>query len=182
MREPLRRCLVLAVMSAIVVVVWPAVVRVQQADEGKAPAAKDWPFLGGDLGNQRYSSLNQISLQNVKTLDEYYAAIEAGRFATQRGYSLDDDDRLRREVIMALMCQGRVEFDAIESRFGIDFAATFATELAELAALVEMDWVRIEPRAVQVTPLGWYFVRSVSSVFDAHLRRDQSRRAYSRMV
>jgi len=140
----------------------------------------DCDLLG--LGVSAIAKVGPTFGQNAKTLDEYYAAIEAGHFATQRGYSLDDDDRLRRDVIMALMCQGRVEFDAIEAKFGIDFATTFATELADLAALVEMDWVRIEPRAVQVTALGWYFVRSVSSVFDAHLRRDQSRRAYSRMV
>ncbi len=140
----------------------------------------DCDLLG--LGVSAIAKVGPTFGQNAKTLDEYYAAVEAGRFATQRGYSLDDDDRLRRDVIMALMCQGRVAFDAIEAKFGIRFETTFATELADLAGLVEMDWVRIEPRAVQVTPLGWYFVRSVSSVFDAHLRRDQSRRAYSRMV
>ena len=140
----------------------------------------DCDLLG--LGVSAIAKVGPTFGQNAKTLDEYYAAIEAGRFATQRGYSLDNDDQLRRDVIMALMCQGRVEFNTIESKFGIRFESTFATELADLAGLVEMEWVRIEPRAVQVTALGWYFVRSVSSVFDAHLRRDQSRRAYSRMV
>jgi oxygen-independent coproporphyrinogen III oxidase len=134
------------------------------------------------LGVSAIAKIGTTFGQNAKTLDEYYVAIESGRFATQRGYALDADDVLRRDVILALMCQGRVEFAPIESRHGVDFATTFASELNDLQPLVEMGWVRMEPRAVQVTPLGWYFVRSVSSVFDAHLRRDQSRRGYSRMV
>jgi oxygen-independent coproporphyrinogen-3 oxidase len=140
----------------------------------------DCDLLG--LGVSSIARVGPTYGQNAKTLDEYYSAIDAGRFATQRGYALTADDTLRRDVIMALMCQGRVEFAAIEAAHAIDFAGTFAAELDELRGLVDMDWVRLEPGAVQVTALGWYFVRSVASVFDAHLRRDQSRRGYSRMV
>jgi oxygen-independent coproporphyrinogen-3 oxidase len=140
----------------------------------------DCDLLG--LGVSAIAKVGATFAQNAKTLDEYYAAIEAGQFATQRGYALDADDLLRRDVIMALMCQGRCEFAAIESRHGVSFASTFAAELSDLGPLVEMGWVRLGPDAIEVTPLGWYFVRSVSSVFDAHLRRARSRQGYSRMV
>ncbi len=140
----------------------------------------DCDLLG--LGVSAIAKVGPTYGQNAKTLDEYYAAIEAGRFSTQRGYALTADDLMRRDVIMALMCQGRVEFAAIEAAHGVEFADTFATELGDLRSLVDMQWVQIEPRAIQVTALGWYFVRSVAAVFDAHLRRDQSRRGYSRMV
>ncbi|MFO1220995.1 MAG: oxygen-independent coproporphyrinogen III oxidase [Burkholderiaceae bacterium] len=140
----------------------------------------DCDLLG--LGVSAIAKVGTTFGQNAKTIEEYYDAIEAGRFATQRGYALDADDLLRRDVILALMCQGRCEFAPIERRHGIEFAKTFAAELADLRPLAEMGWVTVEPAAVQVTPLGWYFVRSVSSVFDAHLRRAQSRQGYSRMV
>ena len=140
----------------------------------------DCDLLG--LGVSAIAKVGATFAQNAKTLDEYYAAIEAGHFATQRGYALDADDLLRRDVIMALMCQGRCEFAAIEGKHGVAFASTFAAELADLRALVDMGWARLEPDAIAVTPLGWYFVRSVSSVFDAHLRRAKSHQGYSRMV
>ena len=140
----------------------------------------DCDLLG--LGVSAIAKVGATFAQNAKTLEEYYAAIEAGRFATQRGYALDADDSMRRDVIMALMCQGRCAFAAIEGKHGVAFASTFAAELADLRALVDMGWVRLAPDAIEVTPLGWYFVRSVSSVFDAHLRRAQSRQGYSRMV
>jgi oxygen-independent coproporphyrinogen III oxidase len=42
--------------------------------------------------------------------------------------------------------------------------------------------VVLEPGAVQVTALGWYFVRSVAAVFDARLRNDPAARlTYSRI-
>lgn len=140
---------------------------------------------GGDLLGLGVSAIGKIGStysQNVKGLALYYDAIEAGRYATERGFVLGADDLLRRDVIMALMCQGRVEFDAVRRAHGVDFATVFAAELQELAPLAEMGWVKLEPGAVQVTALGWYFVRSVASVFDAYLRGNPgARQGYSRI-
>jgi oxygen-independent coproporphyrinogen-3 oxidase len=140
---------------------------------------------GGDLIGLGVSAIGKVGAtysQNVKDLPPYNAAIHAGRLPTERGFALDADDRLRRDVIMALMCQGRVEFAAIERAHGVRFTSLFAPELAELQALAETGWVRVRPDAIEVTALGWYFVRSVAAVFDAHLRRSPgSRQSYSKV-
>ena len=39
-----------------------------------------------------------------------------------------------------------------------------------------------EPGAVQVTPMGWHFVRGVALLFDRYLRADRERTRYSRIV
>jgi oxygen-independent coproporphyrinogen III oxidase len=140
---------------------------------------------GGDLLGLGASAIGQIGptySQNVKGLALYYEAIESGHYATERGLALSDDDRVRRSVIMALMCQGRVEFDTVQRLHGVPFASAFAAELQELAPWVDLGWVVLEPGAVQVTALGWYFVRSVAAVFDARLRNDPAARlTYSRI-
>jgi oxygen-independent coproporphyrinogen-3 oxidase len=75
-----------------------------------------------------------------------------------------------------------VEFAAIERAHGVRFTSLFAPELGELQALAETGWVRVRPDAIEVTALGWYFVRSVAAVFDAHLRRSPgSRQSYSKV-
>jgi oxygen-independent coproporphyrinogen-3 oxidase len=139
----------------------------------------------GDLLGLGVSAIGKIGAtysQNVKGLALYYEAIDAGHFAVERGIALNADDELRRDVIMAIMCQGRVDFIALERAHGIDFERTFAAELGELAPLAAMGWLQREPCAIQLTPLGWYFVRSVAAVFDAHLRRDPAARSgYSRV-
>ena len=64
--------------------------------------------------------------QNVKKLSTYYEALDAGRFPIERGYRLDADDRVRRDVIANLMCNFHVDFAATEARQGIEFGAYFA--------------------------------------------------------
>jgi oxygen-independent coproporphyrinogen III oxidase len=134
------------------------------------------------LGVSAIGRVGATYSQNAKTLPEYEDAIRQGQFAVVRGMALTRDDLLRRAVIMALMCQGRVEFESVELSYLVDMKQVFAAELDALAAMQESGLVQIEPAAVQVTPLGWYFVRSVASVFDRHLRADQNRERYSRII
>jgi oxygen-independent coproporphyrinogen-3 oxidase len=120
----------------------------------------------GRLGNAAGATYQQ----NAKTLPAYYAALRDGRLPVERGLVLSTEDLLRRDVIMALMCQGRVEFDAIDRVHGVRFEQVFAAELVRLAPLADAGLVVLEPGAVQVTAAGWYLVRAVAMVFDGHLR------------
>ena len=120
--------------------------------------------------------------QNAKTLPEYYEVLRAGRLPVQRGIALTRDDLLRRAVIMALMCQGRVEFESIELAHLIDMRDYFARELQALQPLAEAGLVQVEPGAIQVTAAGWYVVRAVAMVFDRWLQRDPQRDRFSRVI
>jgi len=109
--------------------------------------------------------------QNVKKLSAYYQALDAGRFPIERGYRLDADDRVRRDVIANLMCNFHVDVAATEARQGIDFNAYFAREIDELRSGAEADgFVTIGQGRIDVTGLGRLFVRNVAMVFDRHLR------------
>ena len=46
--------------------------------------------------------------QNEKKLSTYYEALDAGGLPVQRGYVLDEDDRIRQHVIREIMCNFRV--------------------------------------------------------------------------
>ena len=134
------------------------------------------------LGVSAIGRMGATYSQNAKTLPEYYDAVNQGQFPVVRGLALTRDDLVRRAVIMALMCQGRVEFESIELAHLVNMRKYFATELEALQPLVEMGLVEIEPEAIQVTPRGWYFVRGVAMVFDRHLRADQTRERFSRII
>jgi oxygen-independent coproporphyrinogen-3 oxidase len=134
------------------------------------------------LGVSAIGKVGATYSQNAKALPEYYAALEAGRLPIVRGLALTPDDELRRAAIMALMCQGRLDFAALADAQGIDPRAAFADEFARLAMLEANGLVVRNVQAVQVTPLGWYFVRSVAMVFDRYLRVDADRGRYSRVV
>jgi oxygen-independent coproporphyrinogen-3 oxidase len=134
------------------------------------------------LGVSAIGRVGAVYSQNAKTLTDYQEALERREFPVVRGLALSRDDVMRRDVIMALMCQGRVEFEAVERAHRIDFRQTFAPELRALEPLQANGLVLIEPGAITVTPLGWYFVRSVAMVFDRHLRADRARDQYSRVL
>ena len=138
-----------------------------------------------DLIGLGVSSIGRVGAtysQNAKTLPEYYDAVNQGQFPIVRGLALTREDLLRRAVIMAIMCQGRLEFESIELAHLIDVRKHFANELEQLRALEESGLVVLEPSAVQVTALGWYFIRSVAMVFDKHLQADRTRERFSRII
>jgi len=138
-----------------------------------------------DLIGLGVSSIGKVGAnyyQNAKTLDEYYDALRQGQLPVQRGIALTRDDVLRRAVIMALMCQGRLEFESIELAHLIRMREYFARELEALQPMAEAGLVEIEPGAIQVTATGWYIVRAVAMVFDRWLQNDKVRERFSRII
>jgi oxygen-independent coproporphyrinogen-3 oxidase len=135
------------------------------------------------LGISAIGKVGDTYAQNAKTLDAYAAAIGAGDFAVERGLSLNADDRLRRDAIMALMCQGRLDFATLEQAHSIRFAERFADELRALEPLQANGLVERHTTHLEVTALGWFFVRSIASVFDGYLQRGTpAATTYSRAV
>ncbi len=138
------------------------------------------------LGVSAIGKIGRCYSQNDKTLSSYGDTIDRGEFATARGLELDVEDLLRRDVIMALMCQGRVDFDAIERVHPVRVREHFGPQLERLRPLEAQGLVTLAPSVIEVTPLGWYFVRAVAMVFDRHLppetRRDPALQGYSRVV
>jgi len=134
------------------------------------------------LGVSAIGRMGATYSQNAKTLPEYYDAIAQEQFPVVRGLALTRDDLLRRAVIMALMCQGRLEFESVELAYLVDVKEYFRTELAELEPFEAQGLVTLEPGAVQVTPSGWFFVRAIAMAFDKHLRADKVRERFSRII
>lgn len=134
------------------------------------------------LGVSAIGRMGATYSQNAKTLPEYYDALHQGQLPIVRGLALTRDDLVRRTVIMALMCQGRVEFESIERAHLIDMRAYFAAEFEQLATLEDQGLVGLEPGAIQATPVGWYFVRAVAMLFDRHLQTDRTRERFSRII
>lgn len=139
----------------------------------------------GDLIALGVSAIGRVGAtysQNAKTLDEYYDHLNQGRLPVVRGLALSRDDLVRRAVIMALMCQGELQFESIENAFLIDFKSYFASEIEALAGLADQGLATVGFAAVQVTSEGWFFVRAVAVVFDRYLQTDLIRNQYSKII
>ncbi len=107
--------------------------------------------------------------QNLKTLDDYYSSLDAGRLPVFRGIALSHDDRLRREVITRLICHFRLAFTTIETAYGIVFRDYFADELAGLQAMQADGLLAIDAAGITVAPVGKLLIRNICMVFDRYL-------------
>jgi oxygen-independent coproporphyrinogen-3 oxidase len=134
------------------------------------------------LGVSAIGRIGPVYSQNAKTLDEYYEALHRQELPVVRGLALTRDDVLRRAVIMAIMCHGSVSFESIDLAHLIDFRSYFAHELEALEALVADGMVVHTDDGFEVTPQGWYFVRSVAMLFDRNLQADRTRERFSKVI
>jgi len=134
------------------------------------------------LGVSAIGRVDATYSQNAKTLDDYYDYLDQGRFPVVRGLALSRDDLVRRAVIMALMCQGELQYESIELAHMIDFKSYFATELEALKELESTGMVELEDGGIQVTSMGWFFVRAIAMLFDRYLQVDRNRARFSKII
>jgi oxygen-independent coproporphyrinogen-3 oxidase len=133
------------------------------------------------LGITAIGQVGDCYAQNVRTLEEYYARIDAGELAVFRGIELSADDRLRRAVITQLICHFMLNIDALARAFGVRVAEYFATELTELAAMQHDGLVEVDAAWIRVKPAGKLLIRNICMVFDRYLREREGQR-YSKVI
>ena len=132
------------------------------------------------LGVSSISSTGDVYCQNLKTQDAWEARIAAGRLPAQRGLVLSEDDRLRRDVIMQLICT--MGFDTAETghRHNVDLMEVLRPEIERLAPLETDGLVERIGTRVNVTPVGRLLVRNICMIFDAWL--DPQKQRFSRTI
>lgn len=134
------------------------------------------------LGVSSIGRIGSTYSQNAKTMEEYCDFIDQGRFPVVRGLSLSADDLVRRAVIMAIMCQGKLVYSSIESSHSICFQDYFSAEIEALKKLADQGLVTVSESALDVTATGWFFVRAVAMVFDRYLQGDRNRARFSKII
>jgi len=127
---------------------------------------------GADLYGFGMSSISHFQnsyAQNFKNLQEYYAAVGAGQFATHVGYRMTEDDQIRKHVIMRLMCDLELEKRVTEERFDIDFDEYFAAPLQQLEQFAEDGLLTLSADRITIVGAGRLLLRNIAMCFDAHL-------------
>jgi oxygen-independent coproporphyrinogen III oxidase len=124
---------------------------------------------GADIYGFGMSSISQIPdayFQNEKDLAKYYAALDAGQVPLVRGYLVTDEDKIRRETIMRVMCDLSLDYASMSQRLGVNFASYFERELESLAAFEADGLLRRSATGMEVTDTGRLFIRNIAMSFD----------------
>lgn len=142
-------------------------------------------FAESDLvafGMSGISQFDTLYYQNEKELDRYYAELESGRLPVLRTLELDDEDRLRRELIMAVMCRNRIDLSPLVDRWGERAAEIFEQGVNSLAGPEDDGLVRCSDERIEITGKGRFFLRNIAMAFDPSVTVAESLQRYSRTV
>ena len=134
------------------------------------------------FGVSAIGKIGPVYAQNVKTLDEYYDALDRDELPVLRGIELTADDLLRRAIIQALMCHFELSIESIEIAHLIKFSDYFADELEDLRAMEAAGLVQVSDEWISVLPPGRLLVRGIAMLFDRYLRADRERARYSKVI
>jgi len=136
------------------------------------------------LGITSISQLRNAYAQNVKDLKQYHEFLERGEIPTARGIKLNEDDKLRREVITELMCNNRVVKTYFNEKYNIKFDDYFADSLRKLKKFIEDGLLTDDPDMIQVSQPGRLVIRNIAMAFDHYIEEDlkKEKPIYSRTV
>lgn len=124
------------------------------------------------IGPSSMSSIEEYYFQNVYDLKQYYSLLDEDKLPIFRGYKLNEDDIIRREVINNLMTNFMVDFDRINARFGIYFIDYFKNELESLQELIDDKIINLNSNSITITEVGENFARNVAKLFDKYFSED----------
>ncbi|MGB7416723.1 MAG: oxygen-independent coproporphyrinogen III oxidase [Thermosynechococcaceae cyanobacterium] len=139
----------------------------------------DSDLLG--FGISAISMLQNLYVQNHKQLQSYYRAIDDDALPLSKGVCLNQDDLIRRALIIELMCQFRLNKREIEQKYSLNFDDYFKLEQSALKALEADGLLRYFDDEIRVTPTGRLLIRNIAAVFDGYLK-DQEPASFSRAI
>ncbi|MGV8838155.1 oxygen-independent coproporphyrinogen III oxidase [Cellvibrio sp.] len=123
------------------------------------------------VGVSSISMIDNIYVQNAKDLNTYQQKLDLGLLPIARGFTLNDEDQLRRFVINSLICHLRLDFAELEHAFSINPRDYFAAEIAQLVPMIEDGLITVNDSGIRVHNKGRLLIRRVCMVFDEYLQR-----------
>ncbi len=131
-------------------------------------------FSNCDMLGFGASSISMVAntySQNEKNKDAYYEILDANKLTTVRGVTLTDDDIIRRKVITEIMCNMKLDLNAISKQFDINAKEYFAKELQELQKLADDGLIEFTEKGLVVAPPGRLLIRNICMIFDIYLKK-----------
>ncbi len=134
------------------------------------------------LGMSSISSVGRYYFQNEKELDFWKKQVEEYGNAWVKGLPLTDDDEIRRDVVMQVMCKRRLSFDDIAQKWGINPKLFFDKELNQLDGFIDDGLLELNDDGIQVSETGKYFLRNIAMTFDPYMEARKAKPTFSKTV
>ncbi|MDX5298591.1 MAG: oxygen-independent coproporphyrinogen III oxidase, partial [Gammaproteobacteria bacterium] len=137
-----------------------------------------------DLIGIGVSSIGQTEhayFQNHHEQGAYDQALDQGQLPLKRGLALTKDDRLRRWVILQLICQFSLDKQEFAKAWGESFDDYFVEQATWLKRMQHDGLLMQTQDHLQVLPAGRLLIRAICQLFDRYLP-SVNHRTYSRII
>lgn len=119
------------------------------------------------LGASAISQIGNTIVQNEKHIGRYDEAVSTGCLAGRKGLVLQPADNARGWIIERLLCDGAVDLDAAQRKFGMHGLLDRTTH-DRLSPLVLRGVVAVSGARIELSPEGLPYARLVANAFDQH--------------
>jgi oxygen-independent coproporphyrinogen III oxidase len=127
------------------------------------------------LGCSAVSDTWTVLSQNIKTVEEYYQAIEQDKFPISKGHVLHSDDILIRQHILNLMCKHKTNFSNT-----LPDQLILKEALENLSEPISDKLIYIKGNEAVISEKGKSFLRNICLAFDKrYWQKQPSQRLFS---
>jgi len=120
------------------------------------------------FGVTAISQLSDAYTQNSKNIDDYIERTNNG-LATVKGYSLNEEEKITREVIETLMCNYCLDWRELSERLALPaekIKRATAYKPILLQEFAENGIITFDENRIEINPEGRLFVRNVAAALD----------------
>ncbi len=127
------------------------------------------------VGVSSISMIDNVYVQNARDLNTYQQKMDMGLLPVSKGFTLNQEDLLRRFVINRLICYCELPFHEIARIFDINPRDHFRRELQQLAPMIDDGLITIDSNGIKVLNKGRLLIRRICMVFDEYLSHAASK-------
>ena len=121
------------------------------------------------FGASSISQLESAYIQNIKNASQYINAIEKDKLAVFRGYSVNKQQKIVREIINSIMCNYFVDFNLISIKYKMSISEIFDFinfNTDSLDDFISDKILVFKENKISINKSGRLFTRNIAMRFD----------------
>lgn len=125
------------------------------------------------LGVSGISQLENAYLQSTKDVLAYTKSINEGKFAIEKAYFLNEQEKITREIINELMCNLFLSWENIAERFNVNISEIKNLsdfQLNQLKTFKNEGLIDYNEDEIHISETGKFFIRNIAAIFDPKMQ------------
>lgn len=135
------------------------------------------------FGVSGISQLEKGYIQNKKDILSYLSDIENGILPVQKGYILNENEKITGTIIEELMCNEKINWNKLSTQTGFSvekIKGEIHLDKKDLDSFVDDGLLRYDEEHMEITEKGTFFIRNIVASIDKNLKTREN--TYSKSI